>query len=232
MTEPFPIPALCARIILVRAFSKRYIRTRVCNVHFVSMPHFILASGSPRRRDLLQDAGFDFETIPSPAEEIHDSTLPLHELCEYNARLKATAIAVQHPEAVVLGADTLVYHDQTPLGKPKNRAEALEVLRNLSAHTHQVCTGLCLVQGERVFAFSEITEVTFKTLTEETIQKYISLVNVMDKAGSYALQEHGDLLIESVHGSRTNVIGLPMKRTTRELAKYNITPHKPTSISP
>ena len=231
MAEPFLIPALGARIILVRALLKRYVRTRVCNVHLVSMPHFILASSSPRRQNLLQDAGFDFETVPSPAEEIHDTTLPLHELCEYNARLKAEAIAAQHPEAVVLGADTLVYLEQMPLGKPKNRAEALEVLRSLSAKTHEVCTGLCLIQGERVFAFSEITEVTFKTLTEQIIQQYMSLVNVMDKAGSYALQEHGDLIIESVRGSHSNVIGLPIKRATRELAQFQITPSTPASLS-
>ncbi len=188
------------------------------------MPHFILASGSPRRRDLLLHAGMHFDVIPSPADEIHDSSIPLRELCEHNARAKASAIASDYPESVVLGADTLVYLDKTPLGKPKTKQQAAQVLASLSGRTHSVCTGLCIVQGERVLPFSEITEVTFKTLNHTIIEHYMSLVDVMDKAGSYALQEHSDMIVESVLGDRSNVIGLPVQRTLLELANFGLQP--------
>lgn len=188
------------------------------------MPHFILASGSPRRNDLLKKAGMLFDVVPSPAEEIHDSSIPLRELCEQNATAKAAAVAVQYPDSVVLGADTLVYLDQTPLGKPKNLKEAFEVLSSLSSRTHQVCTGLCIIQGQRVHPFSEITEVAFKSLTPTIIENYLDRVNVMDKAGSYALQEHGDMIIERVKGDTTNVIGLPVERTLNELLNFGLQP--------
>ena len=176
-------------------------------------PHskgIILASCSPRRRDMLAEAGLDFVVISSPAEELHDASMPLHLLCEENARLKAVAVAKDHPDATVIGADTLVYIDEAPLGKPKSEQEAQETLRKLSGRAHQVCTGVCVVKGGVTDCFHVITEVVFKELTDEAVLEYMSKVNVMDKAGSYAVQEHGEMIIAEVRGDFDNVVGLPV----------------------
>jgi len=182
------------------------------------MAEIILASGSPRRREILAEVGLEFDVIPSPAEEIHDVDMPLHLLCEANAKLKALAVAKDHPDAAVIGADTLVYIDQTPLGKPKTEKEARETLAKLSGKEHQVCTGVCVVKGEEVDCFHSITEVVFKKLTPEVIQDYMMKVNVMDKAGSYAVQDHGDMIVEEVRGDYNNVVGLPVEQLLARLA--------------
>jgi len=170
----------------------------------------ILASGSPRRRDMLRKVGLEFDVIPSPAEELHDELMPLDQLCEENARLKALAVAQDYPEATVIGADTLVYIDQTPLGKPRSKEEAAAMLMRLSGRTHQVCTGVCIARAGEVDSFHAITEVVFKKLSEKIIRDYMAKVDVMDKAGSYAVQEHGEMIIEQVRGDYDNVVGLPV----------------------
>lgn len=170
----------------------------------------ILASGSPRRRDMLRKVGLEFDVIPSPAEELHDESMALDQLCEENARLKALAVAQDYPEATVIGADTLVYVDQTPLGKPHSKEEAAAMLMRLSGRTHQVCTGVCIARAGEVDSFHAITEVVFKKLSEKIIRDYMAKVDVMDKAGSYAVQEHGEMIIEQVRGDYDNVVGLPV----------------------
>lgn len=193
-----------------------------------SESRFILASGSPRRKDLLAEAGYKFEIIPSSAEEIHTADIPLAELCEINAKIKARDIANQFPDATTLGADTLVYIDQTPLGKPKSKAEAFQTLQLLSGKTHQVCTGLAIIppddSTQTEITFHQITNVTFKTITDEQIEDYMEKVEVMDKAGSYAIQEHRDIIIESIDGDYENVVGLPQKLVTEYLERFNILP--------
>lgn len=171
----------------------------------------ILASGSPRRRELLEAAGFDFEVIPSPAEEIHDASLGMGGLCEENARLKAMAVALHHPEAVVIGADTLVFLEEEPLGKPRNLKEAAEMLRRLSGFVHDVCTGVCIAgPGNHVRLLHVVTEVVFKELDEETISGYLAKTNPLDKAGSYGIQDHGEMIVKRIVGSYENVMGLPV----------------------
>lgn len=177
----------------------------------------ILASGSPRRRDMLQKVGLEFDVIPSPAEELHDEHMPLDQLCEENARLKALAVAQDHSKATVIGADTLVYIDQTPLGKPNSKEEAEAMLMRLSGRTHHVCTGVCIARAGKVDSFHTITEVVFKKLSEEIIRDYMSKVDVMDKAGSYAVQEHGEMIIEQVRGDYDNVVGLPVAQLLGKL---------------
>ena len=177
----------------------------------------ILASGSPRRRDMLRKVGLEFDVIPSPAEELHDEHMLLDQLCEENARLKALAVAQNYPEATVIGADTLVYIDQKPLGKPRSKEEAEATLMRLSGRTHQVCTGVCIARAGKVDSFHSITEVVFKKLSEETIKDYMSKVDVMDKAGSYAVQEHGEMIIEQVRGDYDNVVGLPVAQLLGKL---------------
>jgi septum formation protein len=178
----------------------------------------ILASTSPRRRELLAAAGLQFEVVASPAEEIHDAAIPLAQLCEENAALKAAAVAVDHPDAVVIGADTLVYLPGEPLGKPKSPEEARAMLRKLSGRTHTVCTGVCMIHpGGRREMFHGLTEVEFRQLDEATIELYLSRVHTLDKAGGYALQEHGDLIITGIRGSYSNVVGLPVEEVVERL---------------
>ncbi len=186
------------------------------------MSKLILASGSPRRKELLAEMGYTFEIATSDVEELHDANMPLRELCEHNARLKAEDVASGYPDAVVLGADTLVYIDQLPLGKPASAQEALETLKMLNGKSHCVCTGMCVVSGGRSEMFSEVTQVHFKDVDEATLLDYMEKVHVMDKAGSYAIQDHGDLIIESIEGDYANVVGLPQTLVAEKLAQFGL----------
>jgi septum formation protein len=178
----------------------------------------ILASGSPRRRELLAAAGVDFEVIPSPAEEIHDPTMGMADLCEENARLKAQAVALHHRDAVVIGADTLVFLDGEPLGKPKDMAEAESMLRRLSGKTNQVCTGVCIMgPGEKVTSLHVVTDVFFRELDDETLFSYLAKTQPLDKAGAYGIQDCGEMIIERIEGAYDNVMGLPVEQVLKVL---------------
>lgn len=173
----------------------------------------ILASQSPRRRELLQRAGLEFSVVVRDTEEEHDATLPPQVLCARNAAAKAEAVAAEYPQAVVLGADTLVFIDGEPLGKPVDEADALRMLTRLQGRTHCVCTAVAVILpgGERR-DFAEVSYVRFRSLSEADIRRYMQLVNVMDKAGAYAIQEHGELIIEAIEGDYDNIVGLPVTR--------------------
>ena len=184
----------------------------------------ILASSSPRRRELLAAAGVKFVVEVSPAEEIHDSSMSLSRLCEHNARLKARAVAVAHPGAVVIGADTLVWIDDVALGKPTSPEEARAMLRRLSGRTHSVCTGVCLCLPDgRDEIFHAITTVEFRELSEQVIEDYLSLVHTLDKAGGYAIQEQGDRIVRGITGSYSNVVGLPVDEVVERLIRLGET---------
>lgn len=185
-------------------------------------PRFVLASASLRRRELLRAAGADFDCVPSHALETHDPELGGAGLVMANARIKALEVAEQRPEEIVLGADTIVWLDGHPLGKPDNMDAARRMLRELSGRVHEVITGVHLV---RLFPllqleFHETTRVRFRMLDDDVITGYLACVDVLDKAGAYAIQEHGEMLIESVEGSRSNVIGLPVARTLAALRRF------------
>lgn len=178
----------------------------------------ILASVSPRRHELLRDAGIAFEVVGSSAEEIHDHDIPPPVLCEENAARKAREVAARHPQATVIGADTLVFLDGEALGKPADLGEARAMLRKLAGRTHFVCTGVCIVRpGGREVCFHEITDVTFRALADEDIETYIARAHTLDKAGAYGIQEHGDLIVEGIRGAYDNVMGLPVARVLEEL---------------
>ncbi len=178
----------------------------------------ILASSSPRRRELLEKAGLEFSVVSSPAEEVHDAALGMAGLCETNARLKASAVSGKHPDAVVIGADTLVFIDGEPLGKPKSLDEAKMMLGKLSGRTHQVCTGVCLLgPGEIADCLNEVTDVSFRNLDESLIDEYLSKTQPLDKAGAYGIQDHGEMLVERIEGSFENVMGLPVGSVLRAL---------------
>ena len=185
----------------------------------------VLASASPRRVQMMRKAGFVVEVLAPDVDEAHDPALTCDALTIENARRKAAAIAALRPGAIIVAADTLVYIEGHPLAKPADLNEGREMLRRLSGHTHQVCTGVAIACDDAIETFAVITDVTFKTLSEDTITAYHSKVDVLDKAGGYAVQEHGDLIIAQVDGSRTNVIGLPMDEVRTALARHQILPH-------
>lgn len=188
----------------------------------------MLASGSPRRRELLQEAGYDFEIVRSEIEERFDPQLSLGEVTIWNAMRKGISVARAHPSAVVLAADTLVSLDDEIIGKPADMADALATLRRLSGRTHQVCTGVFV--GRRTDSafsvFREVSQVTFKTLNEHGLRDYLELVNPLDKAGAYGAQEMGAQIIAKIKGSRSNVIGLPMEQTAVALKNFSVVPRR------
>ena len=175
-------------------------------------PTLILASQSPRRKYLLEQAGLDFEVIPSSIDE---DQVPLRSPDKYVqtlAEMKALDIAEKYPESWVIGADAIVLIDGRILGKPGSRDAAREMIRKLSGHVHQVFTGYCIcneMAGRRI-SDSIKTDVCFKELTEEEIEWYIRTSEPFDKAGAYAIQGLGTFLVKSIHGSYTNVVGLPV----------------------
>lgn len=187
-----------------------------------SVRPLILASASPRRSELMQAAGYEFDVLAPDVEEAHDESLTCETLTVENARLKALAIARQHAGAVVVGADTLVYLDEKPIGKPRDMEDAAGMLRRLSGRTHRVCTGVALIAdgGAEERLFHVISEVTFKCLGEEVIRDYHSRIQPLDKAGAYAVQDESAMIIERVEGSWSNVKGLPMERLQVELREF------------
>ena len=178
----------------------------------------ILASGSPRRRELLAEAGVPFEVHAYETDERRRTGEQAEELVQRLSLQKAKAAESHHFGRVILGADTVVVFEGKIFGKPKDVEAAKEFLRTLSGQTHEVLTGVTLVNKQGMAdTWLSRTSVTFKTLTEETIATYVSMVNTLDKAGAYAIQEHGDMLVEQINGLMSNVIGLPVEEVVERL---------------
>ena len=169
----------------------------------------ILASASPRRSALLRDAGPAFASMRIMNSDVEEGNDPLE-----NALRKAEAVAKLNPRALVIGADTVIRFEGRTIGKPADLEDAKRILAMLSDRTHDVATGVCVrcIEADILVRFEEATHVTFRSLTPKVIDKYVQDVNVLDKAGAYAIQEHGEDIIESIDGSLTNVIGLPVER--------------------
>jgi septum formation protein len=187
-------------------------------------PKLLLASNSPRRRDLLSEGGFQFETYRPNVTERFDVDLTLRELTAFNAIRKAMAAARAHSKKVVLAADTLVAIQDRVLGKPRDLAEAVTMLERLSGNIHEVCTSvfICHLAHGKSTSFSEISRVHFRHLTGDEINDYLDRVNPLDKAGAYAAQGFGSEIIEKIDGSFSNVVGLPMEITTSALVQFGI----------
>jgi septum formation protein len=187
-------------------------------------PQFILASQSPRRAQLLRSIGVTDFTIISPAvDESHDPALTPQQLTLENAGRKATAVSASLPHgapSIILAADTLVYLDGIPFGKPADHREAHQMLQQLSARTHQVCTGVTLITPHGREDFAVTSEVTFKALSTAEIEHYHSLCNPLDKAGAYGIQDHPELILENLNGSLSNVIGLPLEALQQRLTSF------------
>lgn len=188
----------------------------------MNLPPLILASTSPRRAELLRHLQVEFQVVPSDALEVaHEYLSPL-EICQLNAHRKARAVAKKIPDALVLGADTLVFLAGEILGKPRDLADARRMLKKLQGRTHQVVTGVSLIHlrahRERIFAVS--TDVLFRSLTDATITEYLAQVNPLDKAGAYAIQQCGEWIVSEISGSFSNVVGLPLERLESEMQQW------------
>jgi septum formation protein len=196
----------------------------------MNLPRLILASASPRRAVLLRELELDFEVLPGHAPEVEHEYLTPREICQLNAYRKARIVAKQCPDALVIGADTVVCLGPKIYGKPANREDAAQTLLQLQGRTHGVITGVCLVyaRGHRQSLFAVATRVTFKRLTLEKIQDYLKKINPLDKAGAYAIQEHGDLVVKKITGSYSNVVGLPLERLASELRRFEL-PKRPSN---
>ena len=192
----------------------------------IAVPHLILASASPRRRELLTQLGVAFDVVVAEVTEHEEASTDPRVMVAHNAALKADWVAARHPRAVVLGADTTVFIAGTALNKPRDGSEARAMLRRLSGRTHTVFTGLAVRRAEDGLRIDEgvATEVTFKVLDEAVIETYLARVNTLDKAGGYAIQEHGELIVAGQRGSLTNVIGLPIESTKQILTRCGLLP--------
>ena len=177
------------------------------------MSRLILASSSPRRIQLLREAKFDPEVVPPEVAELSCDYLTPSELARFNARLKAATVTVAYPDAVVLGADTVVALGSEVFGKPRDLEDAVRMLSKLVGKTHEVITGIALIEanGGRMTLRAVASTVTFRSLSTTEIDAYLKMVNPLDKAGAYAAQESANVIIERISGSFTNVVGLPME---------------------
>jgi septum formation protein len=187
-------------------------------------PQLILASASPRRRELLEEIGLNFSVIPAEVTEHEAPDADPRDMVRHNAALKADWVATRHPDAIVIGADTTVFIDQTVLNKPRDAAEARAMLRLLSGRTHTVFTGLAVRRLASGLKLDQgvASEVTFKALDEATIELYLGRVHTLDKAGGYAIQEQGDLIVAGYTGSRTNIVGLPVEEMKQLLTQAGL----------
>lgn len=182
----------------------------------------ILASSSPRRRELLQQIGVRFSTAVA---DIDETPVAGEMPAVYVARLaleKARKVAEAHPQMVVLGSDTTVVCDGQILGKPENDADACRILRSLSGRAHQVMTAVALVKDNQHKVHTVVTEVDFCPLSDEQIQAYVATGEPADKAGAYGIQGKGAVLVAAIHGSYSNVVGLPLTETAGLLREFGV----------
>ncbi len=185
----------------------------------------ILASQSPRRRELLERMGIsEFEIIPAQGEERADPALSPQELVEELSRQKAAEIVQSNTEALVIAADTVVAIDGKVLGKPVSREHAFEMLRSLSGREHHVYTGFTVTCGGQTITAHEDTAVRFRALTDKEIEAYVDTGEPMDKAGSYGIQGFGCVLVEGITGDYYNVVGLPVCHLAKVLAGFHVGP--------
>ncbi len=184
------------------------------------MKNTILASASPRRKELLTLAGVDFDICVKEVDEsVPEGTAP-EQAAVMTAKKKALAVAADYPEALVIGADTIVVIGGKILGKPHSEAHAKEMLRTLSGNEHKVITGVCLAKNGRVYTFEKTSFVRFYPLSDEEIDAYVASKEPMDKAGAYGIQGKGCLLVESISGDYFNIVGLPVAATVRAISDF------------
>lgn len=181
----------------------------------------ILASGSPRRQQFFRELNIDFTIQIKEVEEIYPEDLKASEITIYLAELKANAFDLLADNEIVITSDTIVWHENNALGKPKDVQEAFNMLQSLSGKTHEVITSVCFKTKNTLETITETTKVTFNSLSDEVIRYYIETYKPFDKAGSYGIQEWIGLVgIEKIEGSYTNVVGLPVDKVYQKLINY------------
>ena len=182
----------------------------------------ILASKSPRRSQILKEAGFDFEIKTKDIEESYPPDLPTEKVSEYLAEKKAEAFReLLHSDEIILAADTIVILGDVIFGKPKDATEAFEIIKKLSGNIHQVITGVCLLSKEKKKIFSGVSNVHFDEISDTEISYYINKFQPFDKAGAYAIQEWiGLCKIKKIEGTYSNIVGLPMREVYQELVNF------------
>jgi septum formation protein len=181
--------------------------------------NLILASASPRRKELLELLRIPFEVIKSDIEEIVDEKLHPGEMVQSLAQQKAESVARTNQDSFIIGSDTLVVYGGRMLGKPSSEDEAMQMLQMLSGKTHEVYTGVSIIRGDDIHSFYEKTSVTFFSLSNKEIADYVSTGEPLDKAGAYGIQGFGALLVEKIDGDYYSVVGLPVARIKRALLK-------------
>ena len=183
------------------------------------MKHIILASASPRRKEILELADLKFDVMPSDAQEITTKTAPNEVVMEL-ASIKAKDIYKKsEKQSMIVGADTVVAYQGQILGKPTDEADAKRMLTMLSGQTHEVYTGVCVIEDEKIKTFYEETKVTFYEISDEQIDRYIKTGEPMDKAGSYGIQGKAAVFIKGIEGDYYNVVGFPIARFLQEITK-------------
>ena len=186
------------------------------------MAEIILASASPRRKELLATAGLEFTVKVADVEEVIDENAAPDAVVMSLALQKAQAVAKDNPTSVVIGADTVVVLDGEILGKPKSVENAVGLLTALSGRSHTVYTGVAIINGESIKNFCEATEVDFYPLTQEEIRNYVATGEPMDKVGADGIQGKGCVLVQKIDGDYFNVVGLPVSKVCRELRDFNV----------
>jgi len=183
----------------------------------------ILASGSPRRQELLKSLGVPFEIRLKEIDEIYPKRLKKSEISDYLAKLKSDAFIEElNPKDLLITSDTIVWHQNTALGKPKSKEDAFKMLQKLSGKTHEVISSVCLKCLQKEDIFNSITKVTFKELSTKEIQFYIDNYNPMDKAGAYGIQDWiGQIGVTKIEGSYFNVMGFPIHKIYSQLLKFS-----------
>lgn len=186
------------------------------------MKDFIVASASPRRKEILQNGGYSFRIVPSDCDESIAQKLSPEDTVKELAKRKALSVFESNKESVVLGCDTVVALENQILGKPKDDEEAFRMIKTLSGKTHKVCTGVCIAEGDRHETFVSVAEVEFYELSDETVKSYVATGECSDKAGAYGIQGFGGALVRGIKGDYFSIVGLPFSECARVLASFGI----------
>lgn len=186
------------------------------------MKDFIVASASPRRKEILSMGGFGFRIIPSDCDETIKEKLSPEETVKVLAERKALSVLEKNENSVVLGCDTVVALGDEILGKPSDREDAFKMIKALSGKTHRVCTGVCIADKNKTNTFVSVAEVEFYELSDKTAESYVATGECDDKAGAYGIQGLGGTLVKSIKGDYYAIVGLPYAETVRVLSEFGI----------
>ena len=186
------------------------------------MKDFIVASASPRRKEILSMGGFGFRIIPSDCDETIKEKLSPEETVKVLAERKALSVLEKNENSVVLGCDTVVALGDEILGKPSDREDAFKMIKALSGKTHRVCTGVCIADKDKIKSFVSVAEVEFYELSDEPAESYVATGECDDKAGAYGIQGLGGTLVKSIKGDYYAIVGLPYAETVRVLSEFGI----------